>query len=179
MGQCRHRTVRISAPDSAGQYTIAWTSTFTAVEKIILDRTPITGQKDGVSWGGYAGLSLRIASGAQNAKYITSTGLVKLVKGAFRGKEKYMMYAAQIDSKDFSITFLDSHMNVNFPTPWYLISNGRMDYFSPAVICYEPMTLEKGDTFTLNYRIIISPSHLSTDQIVSAYDSFNKHSNLE
>jgi len=55
------RTVLISAPDSAGQYTIAWTSTFTAVEKIILDRTPITGQKDGVSWGGYAGLSLRIA----------------------------------------------------------------------------------------------------------------------
>ena len=144
-----------------------------------MDRTPIPGQKDGLSWGGYAGLSLRIASGAQNARYITSTGAVELVEGAFRGKEKYMMYAARIDSKGFSITMLDSQQNVNSPTPWYLISNGRMDYFSPAVICYQPMTLEKGDTFTLSYRIIISPSHLSIDQISGAYNSFNNNQNWE
>ena len=168
-------TINISPPDNTGTYTIDWTSTFTALaETVTLDRTPLPGQEGGVAWGGYAGLSVRISREAQEAKYITSTGVVELTDGMFRGKEKYMQYAAMINDRDFSITILDSKTNINSPTPWYLINNGAMDYFSPAVICYEPLTINKGESLTLRYRIIISPTQPSTDWMRKAYDSFNK-----
>ncbi|MHC4638659.1 MAG: DUF6807 family protein [Planctomycetota bacterium] len=170
------RRIFISTPDNSGTYTMDWSSTFTAVaETVTLDRTPIPGQQGGRSSGGYAGLSVRISKDASDPKYITSTGVVELNNGTFRGKEKYMQYAAMIDDKDFTITILDSETNINSPTPWYLINNNTMDYFSPAVICYEPLVIAKGDSFTLRYRIIISPARLSTGQLNIAYDIFNKN----
>ena len=169
-----HRETIISPPDNTGAYTIDWASTFTALaDTVTLDRTPLPGQQGGKPWGGYAGLSIRIAQNAANPQYITSTGPVKLTGGTFRGKEKYMQYAAMIDNKDFSITMLDSKTNINSPTPWYLINNGSMDYFSPACLCYEPLTISKGESFTLRYRIIISSEHLTTEQMQQAYDAFN------
>ena len=30
-----------------------------------------------------------------------------------------------------------------------------MSFFTPAVLCYEPLTLEAGEQLTLRYRIIV------------------------
>ena len=58
------RIVEVSAPTADGAYHIDWQSTFTAGEAdVVLDRTPIAGEPNGVSWGGYAGLSLRLVPG--------------------------------------------------------------------------------------------------------------------
>ncbi|MFH1715963.1 MAG: DUF6807 family protein, partial [Planctomycetota bacterium] len=51
--QCR---LTISRPDENGSYRIDWNSEFSAVAgDVLFDRTPIPGEKDGKSWGGYAG----------------------------------------------------------------------------------------------------------------------------
>ena len=42
--------------------------------EVVLDRTPIPGEKDGKSWGGYAGLSVRIAKHLRNWEVVDSEG---------------------------------------------------------------------------------------------------------
>ena len=32
-----------------------------------------------------------------------------------------------------------------------------MSFFSPAVLCYEPITLQAGERLTLRYRVIVHP----------------------
>jgi len=69
------RLIAVSAPDEQGQYYIDWRSTFTAgAEDVVLDRTAIPGEKGGKGWGGYAGLSVRIAEGISNWQVIDSEG---------------------------------------------------------------------------------------------------------
>ncbi|MCA9427431.1 MAG: PmoA family protein, partial [Candidatus Omnitrophica bacterium] len=57
------RALQISAPDESGSYRIDWTSTFTAWDEseVLLDRTPLPNEEGGTPWGGYAGLSIRLA----------------------------------------------------------------------------------------------------------------------
>ena len=56
------RTLDVSPPSADGGYFIDWLGVFTAGDAdVVLDRTPILGQPNGVAYGGYAGLSLRLA----------------------------------------------------------------------------------------------------------------------
>jgi hypothetical protein len=54
------RTIHISPPDIDGSYFIDHNNIFTPLtENVVLDRTPITGEPNGQSWGGYSGMSVR------------------------------------------------------------------------------------------------------------------------
>jgi hypothetical protein len=56
------RTLDVSPPAADGGYFIDWLGVFTAGDTdVLLDRTPILGQPNGVAYGGHAGLSLRLA----------------------------------------------------------------------------------------------------------------------
>jgi len=56
------RSPAVSAPDENGSYYIDLLGVFTAGENdVLLDRTPIPGQKNDTPYGGYAALLLRIA----------------------------------------------------------------------------------------------------------------------
>ena len=69
------RTVDVSAPESDGRYYLDWTCSFTAGENdVTLDRTPIPGEPDGKTWGGYAGLSVRLANEMTDRSATTLAG---------------------------------------------------------------------------------------------------------
>ena len=71
------RTLDVSPPAADGGYFIDWLSVFTAGDAdVVLDRTPIPGQPNGVAWGGYAGLSLRLAPAMRGWQFADSEGPV-------------------------------------------------------------------------------------------------------
>jgi hypothetical protein len=143
------RAVTVSAPDATGNYSIDWNATFTAGQHDVkLDRTPPSGVKGGVGWGGYAGLSVRFGNAARKWRFTSSTGK----KGA---KEMYGQPAAWMDFSGPAggVAIFDSPQNFRHPTPWY--PNQQLPYFSPAFLFRESYTLPAGKTLTLRYRVLV------------------------
>ena len=174
------RSVAISAPDDSGSYTMDWTTVFTAAaEKVELNRTPLPDQEGGRSWGGYAGLSFRGRKGAQEVLFTTTKGPATLTDGRFRGKDVACEYSGIVNDKVFGVAILDHPDNLNCPTPWYLIHDKTMDFFSPAVICYAPHTMSQGETLTLKYRISIHPGRWDSIDLKKEHERFASHGLLK
>jgi hypothetical protein len=150
------RTLDVSPPAADGGYFIDWLSVFTAGDAdVVLDRTPIAGQPNGVAWGGYAGLSLRLAPALRGGQFTDSEGPVNTV-----WKEARWISFAGPTGKGTSaaITVFEHPKSFRHPTPWYLI--GSMPYFSPAVLYREPYTLPARKSILLKYRIVFQPGPL-------------------
>jgi len=166
-----HRVIDVSSPSDDGQYTIDWTGTFTAqAEKVTLDRTPLPNEPGGEVYGGYAGLSVRLAKAAAEFKatssepvgneQTTSNQIATNQPERMRFRAHSVDYSGSLDGTDGGITIIDDPENINSPTPWYVIRNTKtpMTFFSPTVIQLAPMTLARGDSFRLHYQILIHPA---------------------
>ncbi|MBW8036410.1 MAG: hypothetical protein FVQ79_12480 [Planctomycetes bacterium] len=153
------RLMQISPPDADGVYYIDWTSVFTACSAtdVLLDRTPLPGQAGGKKYGGYAGLSVRLNSKGDQWAVATEKGAINMDEDKFRGKAESMDYSGVFDGQPAGIAILDNPKNLNAPSPWYVIDNKQMKFFTPAVICYKPHKLQAGKTFNLSYRLIVHP----------------------
>ena len=161
------RIVEISAPDKQGQYHLDWTCTFTAGDKdVVLDRTPLVGEPGGVAWGGYAGLSIRLAKDLSDRGATTPDGPIEFSdQSTYRGKSTAMDYHGLIDGQPVGVAVCDHPDNLNHPTPWYAIRGQPMSYFSPAVICYGPHTLEAKQSLTLRYRVLVHPDRWDAERL--------------
>jgi type 1 glutamine amidotransferase len=167
------RTVRISAPDSDGQYHLDWKMTFTAGEEdVVLDRTPLPDEPGGQIWGGYAGLSVRLAKDLKDRQVITVAGPVSFEDDRHRCRSPYMDYTGMIGDTPAGIAILDDRGNLERITPWYAIRSAEMSFFSPAVICYGPHTLPAGRSMTLQYRVIVHPDRWDKRRLASEARSF-------
>lgn len=166
------RALQISPPAADGSYHIDWTATFTALaDEVTLDRTPLPGEPGGQAWGGYAGLSLRMANW-QNRSAQTSDGLVQFnEQNRYRGRHRAFDYQGVQAGKDVGICIEELASNLNEPTPWYCIRSEQMSFFTPAVICYGARTLRRGDHFTLRYRIHIHAGHWSLQDLHQTLNS--------
>jgi len=163
------RTVTVSAPTPTGAYHIDWLSTFTAGDAaVLLDRTPIAGEPNGVSWGGYAGLSLRLAPELRPWQFSDSDGAVKEVTKqarwiAFSGPAQNGGAAA--------IIVLEHPRSFRHPTAWYLIQG--MPYFSPAILYRSPHTLPANQSLTLQYRIMFQPTAVDREAVEREWQAFS------
>lgn len=153
-----HRIIEISAPAKDGTYHQDWTMTFTAgAQDVLLDRTPLPNEPGGKPYGGYAGLSVRLASNMVERVVVTTEGPVDLSGGRYRGTAMAADCSGSFTGREAGIAMIDSASNTNSPSPWYVINDRTMSYFSPAVLCYQPLTLRAGDSFRLRYRVIVHP----------------------
>ncbi len=162
------RIVEVSKPTADGAYYIDWLSTFTAGHAdAVLDRTPIAGEPNGVSWGGYAGLSLRLAPELRSWQFSDGEGLVKETSKQAR----WIAFSGPVkDGKSAAIVVLDHPHSFRHPTPWYLIQG--MPYFSPAVLYRSPYTLPAAQSLTLKYRILLQPGVTDRDAIEKQWQAF-------
>jgi hypothetical protein len=172
------RTLRMSAPDVRGIYCIDWKSDFTAKDKdLLLDRTPIRGEQNGVEWGGYTGLSIRLAQNAGGWQAADSEGHT-FGEGYNNAKGRWLDFTIEPNrGVTAGIAVLDHPDNLRHPTPWdVILGQGKkgMRYFSPAILYYEPLTLPSGKTLTLRYRIIIHPGGTNRDILESEWQKFSK-----
>jgi hypothetical protein len=164
------RSLAVSAPDESGCYYIDWRSVFTAGENdVLLDRTPIPGQKNGKSYGGYAGLSLRMAEHTRDWQFLSSGGPLKPES---RGnKARWVDFSGSIaDGKFAGVAVFDHPDNPRHPSSWWL--SGSMPYWSPAVLFHKPYTLPAGKTLTLRYRILIHTGHADKDMLENTWKAF-------
>ncbi len=167
------RVIEVSPPDESGVYGLDWTLAFTAVDQdALLDRTPLPGEPGGQPWGGYAGLSVRLAKGIKDSRLATTEGPAAFVNTTYRGKAMGLDYSGRLAEREGGIAILDSPGNLNSPTPWYAIDNGSMDFFSAAVIQYHSQALKAGQTLNLRYRAIIHPGRWEAGQLRRAAEPF-------
>ena len=169
------RTIDVSAPDAEGFYSMDWTCKFRPDREVVLDRTPLPGEPGGQSWGGYAGLSLRFSGDLADRVAMTSDGPIAEAgwrEDRYRGRHEALDYSALFDGKTAGIAILDHPSNPRSPTPWYVIRSAEMSFFTPALLCYEPLTLRAGERLTLRYRVIVHEDRWDAARLKAEYRRF-------
>ncbi len=151
------RVIEVSAPDREGGYHLDWSLRFVARTNLLLDRTPLPEEPKGQPYGGYAGLSVRFAPEMKAVQAITALGPVEFKDTRFRGQASGLEYSGEFAGRTTGIAMLDHPQNLNSPSPWYAINDRVMNYFSPAVLCYQPHSLKTGGRLNLRYRVWIHP----------------------
>jgi len=83
-----------------------------------------------------------------------------------------MDYSGLFKGRPAGIAVCDHPDNPRSPTPWYAIRSDEMSFFTPAVICYEPITLEPGQSVTLRYRVFVHPGRWDAGRLRAEYERF-------
>ena len=47
-----------------------------------------------------------------------------------------------------------------------------MSFFSPAVLCYEPLTLQEGEELILRYRVIVHDGRWDADRLNAEHATY-------
>ncbi len=149
------RTVRVSAPDAEGNYRIDWDLRFTAEDDAVLDVTPPP-HRGGPSWGGYGGMSFRASRDWETVQVANSSvGLLADPSKTKSGQTATWHSITRDNGTDAeTLTMFDHPENPNAPTPWY-IYRGSFRFLNPSPLYNGPITLKKGDTMHLRYRVLI------------------------
>jgi type 1 glutamine amidotransferase len=178
-----NRTLYVSPPNDIGEYYIDWESEFKAGDKdVILERTPIDGEKGGRRWGGYATLGLRI-----NSKTLKEISLLN-DKG-LRGLDIHTRPTAWTDisgiieddtTKSAGITIFDNYKNPRFPVPGYVINSSRKDgepkfvYTNPGFLYNGKYTLKAMETLKLRYRIYVHKGIGDLEKLNEIFNNYSK-----
>ena len=161
------RTLRVGAPDAAGNYVIDWKSEFTAQEAGDLGRTPLPGEEGGKAYGGYAGLSVRVSKALRHWSYRDSEGREN---GSHGKAARWLEFAGKLpDGGEAGISMFDHPSNPGYPTKWY--ENRGMPYFSPALLFDKGMSLAKGEKLSLSYRILVQSRRGDLSPWLPAFES--------
>jgi hypothetical protein len=162
------RLLAISRPDADGTYVIDWTSRFTAAEQPVkLDRT-LPAHLGGVAYGGYAGLSLRMAKGLEGYTFRTSEH--ETTPASAHGKPARWV---DLSGPISGIAILEHPANPRQPPPWYLHSSPQMLFFSPSPLFNEPLELAPGESIAFTYRVIVHSRLLTPADIDERWRRFS------
>lgn len=145
-----------------------------AGESVVLDRTPISGEPEGQSWGGYAGLSLRFNQDFMESSWISMQGDNIRVNGT-NADWLYMGFSGLHGTRVGSAVFI-SEITRREGEAWYLIDQAQQPfyYFSPAYLYLKPLTLHKGNELQLNYRILHLAGEASREMLKSENEQYLK-----
>jgi hypothetical protein len=158
------RHIVVSPPQEDGAYTIDWSATYKAVgSDVELDRTPPPGAPNGKAWGGYAGWSVRMNKDVHAGVFLNSEG----EEGADRHPARWQLFKAPDQG---CLLLMDHPQNLNYPVKWYIAP--KMPYFSPALIHDHPHRLQKGQTLSLRYRLVVAPGKMTLARAEKWWESW-------
>lgn len=169
------RTLQLSSPDWMGACTIDWDATFKALgADVVLDRTPIEGEPEGKSWGGYAGLSMRF-SPMSGAEVNTEAGPVALEAPQANLDASALDFSGMFDGHPMGLAMLLREGSDAPSSPWYVIAqpDNNFHYFSPALLYRAPRTLKAGETLSLHYRIVVHPGMWNSHRLLQELAAMN------
>jgi len=160
------RTIFVSAPAKDGSYFIEYDMRFSAIVDVVLDRTPVQKNADGVTWGGYAGLSMRFDQKLANPRYFSET------RDSVINGEGNPYVAANLTTpggKIVQTVIFDHPENPRYPSGWYTINRpaNRFWFFSPALLYQSALELKAGEQMRLRYKILIPSKPLEKNQIIN------------
>lgn len=167
------RLVRLSPPSEDGSYYMDWQSTFTALaHNVTLDRTPVLGEMNGQSWGGYAGFSARLSNQLWEVKTINDSGVTEGLHGQ---ASRWVTYqATNLKGNPVAITIFDHPQNTNHPNKWFVTNDPQTPffYFSPALIFDSKTVMKKGEKLHLKYRLLVYPGETNQAKINASWEQF-------
>jgi hypothetical protein len=167
------RIIHVSSPKKDGRIHMDYDFNFEALaDSVDLNRTPLLGEPEGKSWGGYAGLSIRFNQDFMNSKIISSFGEDNDVNGKI-GDWLYMGF------KGFDGNLVGSAIMIPGETKregeaWYSVNNPEFPfyYFSPAYLYLKPQLLKKGERIKLKYRILHLEGDVKREELKNEYDNY-------
>ena len=152
------RTLNVSPVDHAGGYTIGWSADFVAgPEGAELGRTPMPGEPGGQVNGGYAGLSLRLASAPLSVAMVTAERPVaEFVRSRARPNSPAVgCNVTEAGREVGAVAILSAPGNLPGAAPWYLINSEEMRFACAAVLAPQVRKLPPGGEWKLRYRIAV------------------------
>ena len=166
------RTIHVSPPTEdriSMDYAMIFKS---AGAYVVLDRTPIVGEPEGKSWGGYAGLSLRFNQDFMEANWTTMQGNNEDVNGT-AGDWLYMDFKGLYGTRIGSAIFI-SDTSRREGEAWYLIDQPQQPfyYFSPAYLYLKPLTLHQEEELHLYYRVLHVTGDMTQEMLESEYQQY-------
>ena len=164
------RNITISPLLTDGSYFMDLENIFSSsIDSVILDRTPIEGEPEGKSWGGYAGLSIRF-----NQDYTTPEIIVPSDNEIYKKANWLYMGFNTITGEKAGICILQNLKFTTLATSWYVINDPEIPffYYSPAVLFDGKIILKKGESLHLKYRVLILPGITGKEEIDKKYDGY-------
>ncbi len=170
-----NRIITISSPDKNQLFSVDYDFEFTALENLLLDRTPLPNEQNGADWGGYAGLSIRFNTNLKPWQYINSNHTSNLNHGD-SGTWRY--YGLETDTKNIIGASIFDHLDsFNHPTPWYITNSLGEDslyYLGTAPLFNKLQHLLKGEQLKFKHRIQFYSGNTNFSQIETDWKSYNK-----
>jgi hypothetical protein len=165
----------VSAPAEDGSYYMDWSQTFIACVDVKLDRTPIPGEPDGKSWGGYAGLSVRFAKGMKETETFSTIGRVtRNADNRFDTTAAAVGQSGLFDGKPYGIAILAHPSNPRAPGDWYSLEGGDFNFYNASPLLKGAYMLAKGETMTLRYRVHIHPGRWNAEELQARWKEYAK-----
>jgi len=171
------RRVAISAPDEAGRYRIDWSGTFTSLGgDLLLDRTPPADEPDGKSWGGYAGMSVRLAQHTSEWRLTDSEGRSGMQCHRQPARWVHADFRYRSTGREAGVAILDSPRNPRHPTPSFIVLTEAQPfvYYSPAILFDGPYTLRQGEPLSLSYGILVHPGRAEREWLDEEWQAFTQ-----
>jgi hypothetical protein len=164
------RILVVNTPDKNGCYYIDWLSIFTAGQNdVLLDRTPIPGEENAKPWGGYAGLSVRMAENTKHWRFLSSEGILE--PEALGNKARWVDFSGETSQGKFAgITIFDHPDNLRHPSAWWL--SASMPYFNPALLFHKPYALPAKKSLELRYRILVHTGIIDNNMLERQWQEF-------
>jgi len=165
-----NRNIHISAPLTDGSYYIDHDFEFKPLsDEIILDRTPIVGEPESQSWGGYSGLSVRFSQNFASPLIIAPSDSQN-----YRKNNWLYMGFRTLNGDNAGIAMFP---DLKYSTPtmsWYLFNDPQIPffYYSPAVLYDGKIILKKGQTLQLKYRVWILSGKTGNSSLDKKYDQY-------
>ncbi|MDF1799507.1 MAG: PmoA family protein [Planctomycetota bacterium] len=180
------RALVVHPPGADGTWALDWRSSFEAAGRAVtLDRTPLLGEPGGKVFGGYGGLSLRLAQ--LEERTVTSEHGPVAFSTEFRARPRAVALDYTGRPKPVSdalgtampgpagIAVLEHPDNPRLADggrAWYAIRSDAMTFFTPAVLTEGPLIVEPGQPLHLAWRIIVHPGAWDAERLARASERF-------
>jgi hypothetical protein len=158
------RKIHVSMPNETGNYYFDYEHHFTAeFGDVIIDRTPILGEPDGQSWGGYGGLSIRFNQDVTHAE--TLPVYPPVVPPDYPKNEWFYMGFSTLTGEQAGVAMFQHPGYTTELTRWYFLTNADQPFFffSPAAVYDGRIEIKKGESLVLKYRVWILSETDETD----------------
>ncbi len=167
------RVIFIAPPQKEGSVLMDYELKLKAKSDMVkLDRTPILGEPDGMSWGGYSGLSIRFNQDFMSSKFISPYGENQDVNG--KTNDWLYMGFKGLDGNQVGSVIMIHDQKKREGEAWYTVNNPELPFFyiSPAYLYYKPLVLPKGGRIQLKYRIIHFGGDTKAEILSNEYNQY-------
>lgn len=159
------RTLHFHIPKN-DHYFIDWKLSWNAKTDLTIRRTP-------EDWGGYSGLSVRLARTLGQFRLLNSNG--QTGDATQHQPAKWVDISGRADGGwDLAggLAIFEHPENLRAPNPWKTFAQDGFAFINPSLVMEKPIQIETGGGFTLNYRVLVHDGVMEREAIEDLYAEY-------